>query len=98
MPDDTLPLADPAMEAQARRMMIDGVSPDEFAARFGHTLGTFSMDQYRYRAPEVEQWVHRLGHILFQRPGSPRLADLRARYLTAEERQAIEDQKASGQF
>ncbi|HUL72058.1 MAG TPA: antibiotic biosynthesis monooxygenase [Vicinamibacterales bacterium] len=93
----TRPLAEPGVEAQARRMMADGVSPDEYAARWSHRMGTFSMDEFSYREPEVEAWVHRLGAILFRRPGAPRLADLRARYLTDDEREAIRDEEASGE-
>jgi len=92
------PLAEPGVDAQARRMMADGVSPEEYAARWGHTMAAFSMDEFSYREPEVEQWVHRLGAILFRRPGAPRLADLRERYLTENERQAIADQEAPGEL
>jgi len=89
MADRDLPLAEPSMEAYARRMMIDGVTADEFAARYAHTIVDFSMDNFSYREPEVEAWVHRLGAILWGRPGMPRLADLRAKYLTDEERRKI---------
>ena len=86
------------MEAYARRMMIDGITPEEFAARYAHTIEAFSMDNFSYREPEVEDWVHRLGAILWGRPGAPRLADLRARYLTDEERQRIAEAEASNEF
>ena len=89
------PLAAPDMEAQARRMMVDGITPDEYAARWSHTMASFSMDEFSYRDPDVHAWIHRLGAILFHRPGMPRLADLRARYLTADERTAIEEQESS---
>jgi hypothetical protein len=86
------------MEAYARRMMIDGVTPDEFAARYAHTIATFSMDNFTYREPEVEAWVHRLGAILWGRPGMPRLSDLRAKYLTDDERRKIAEAEAEPEF
>jgi len=98
MGDAKLPLASPEMEAQVRRMMMDGVSPEEYAARWSHTIAAFSMHGYRYQEPGVEQWVHRLGEILARLPGAPSLKDLRAKYLTAAERKAIEEEEASGEF
>lgn len=98
MTDRDLPLAEPGMEAYARRMMIDGITPEEFAARYAHTIASFSMDNFNYREPEVEFWVHRLGEILWGKPGAPRLADLRARYLTDAERQKIAEAEAESEF
>jgi hypothetical protein len=95
MADRELSLAEPRMEAYARRMMIDGITPEEFAARYAHTIETFVMDNFSYREPEVEAWVHRLGAILWGRPDAPRLADLRVRYLTDEERRKIAEAEAS---
>ena len=98
MSDRDLPLAEPGMEAYARRMMIDGITPEEFAARYAHTIASFAMDNFSYREPEVEAWVHRLGAILWGKPGTPRLADLRARYLTDAERQKIAEAEAEAEF
>jgi hypothetical protein len=98
MSDRELPLAEPGMEAYARRMMIDGIAPDEFAARYAHTIATFSMDNFSYREPEVEAWVHRLGAILWGKAGMPRLAELRARYLTDDERKKIAETEAEQEF
>jgi heme-degrading monooxygenase HmoA len=96
--EPTLRPATPEMQARARRMMADGITPEEFAARWSHTMAAFSMDEFSYHEPEVEEWIHRLGAILFRRPGAPSLADLRARYLTDDERKAIEEEDASGEF
>jgi hypothetical protein len=98
MTDRDLPLAEPGMEAYARRMMIDGITPEEFAARYAHTIASFSMDNFRYREPEVDAWVHRLGDILWGRPDAPRLADLRVRYLTGAERRKIAEAEAEPEF
>jgi hypothetical protein len=98
MTDRHLPFADERMEAYARRMMVDGITPEEFAARYAHTIPTFSMDNFSYREPEVEAWIHQLGAILWNKPGAPKLADLRARYLTDEERRKIAEAEAESEF
>ena len=91
---DDLPLADPGREADARRMFPLDISPEEYAARHAHEWYCFSFDDFRYRDPAVERWIHRLGDILFRREGAPALDDLRARYLSDKERKAIEERQA----
>jgi len=85
-----LPIADPGREADARRIFPFDMSPDEYAARHAHEWYCFSFDDYRYADPAMERWIQRLGDILFRREGTPSLNELRARYLTADERRAIE--------
>jgi hypothetical protein len=85
-----LPMADPGREADARRLFPMDVTPEEYAARYGHDWHCFSMDDYRYADARLEAWIHRLGDILFEREGAPRIDDLRRQYLTDEERRAIE--------
>jgi len=89
MDNTELPLATEMMEDQASSMAREGLSPEEYAARWAHTIYCFSLDDYRYRDPQVQRWIHSLGDILFARPGAPRLEDLRERFLTVEERDAI---------
>jgi hypothetical protein len=98
MAEYDLPPAEPKMEAYARRMMADGITPGEFAARYSHTIVAFDMDKYRYSEPEVDDWIHQLGDILWGKPGSPRLEDLRIRYLTDEERRRIAEVERGQEF
>ena len=92
---DDLPMADPGRETSAKELFPLELSPDEYAAREEHHWLCFSFDEYRYADPEMERWVHRLGDILFQREGAPLLDELRARYLTDEERRRIAEERAA---
>src|SRR5258708_35723884 len=91
---DELPMADPGREKDARQLFDFTMSPDEYAAREGHGWYSFSFDDYRYSDPAVQTWIHRLGDILFERDGAPKLQDLRAKYLTEEERRGVERPQA----
>jgi hypothetical protein len=91
---DEFPMADPGREKDARQLFDFSMSPEEYAAREGHGWYSFSFDDYRYSDPAVQTWIHRLGDILFQREGAPTMEELRAKYLTEEERRAIEQRLA----
>ena len=85
-----LPMADAGRERDAREWFPLDLSPEEYAAREAHNWTCFSFDDYRYSDPRVDQWIHRLGDILFRREGAPTVDELRKRYLTPEERAAVE--------
>ena len=89
MSEPELPLATPHIEEVARQMMAGGLSPEEYAARWAHSFGCFSLDGFRYSDPGLQSWISALGAILFQHPGAPKLEELRQRFLTREEREAI---------
>ncbi len=91
---DDLPMADPGRERDAHQLLDLAMSPEEYAAREGHGWYCFSFDDYRYSDPAMETWIQRLGDILFQREGAPTLEDLRAKYLTEEEREEIAQRRA----
>ena len=84
-----LPLADSGQEQMARQMMADGLSPEEYAARWADSILCFSLDDVRYNDPTLQSWIHALGAILSQGPGAPTLEELRKRFLTDKEREAI---------
>lgn len=67
------------------------VSAEEYAAREGFRWLCFSFDDYIYPDPQLNEWIHTLGDILFQ----GRLAEMQEKYLTAAERaaQALEKQQ-----
>jgi hypothetical protein len=88
-----LPMADQSREREAGATFPLDMTPEEYAARFAHDWMCFSFDDYRYPDARMERWIHRLGDILFQREGAPSIEELRLRYLTAEEREAIESRE-----
>jgi hypothetical protein len=68
--DQILPLADPEREEIAGQV-FDGwatMCPEEWAARFSHTIGCSSFDMYQYRNPKLHVWIHRLHQILSETP------------------------------
>jgi len=87
---DALPLADAGREAHALELFRLDMSPDEYAARFGHEFAMFSFDDYRYAHPELTLWIQRLGDIFFKRHGAPSLKELRGKFLTPAEIEAAE--------
>jgi len=54
---------------------------------------SFSLDECRYADPAVDTRISRLGDILFGRSGAPALGELRARFLSPEERLRIEQEE-----
>ncbi|HYM59457.1 MAG TPA: hypothetical protein VEZ11_01050, partial [Thermoanaerobaculia bacterium] len=82
----------------ARELFPIAMSPDEYAARHAHQWYCFSFDDYRYSDPGLDRWVQRLGDILFERDGAPSIDELRARYLSEDERRQIADERAHSPF
>jgi hypothetical protein len=87
------PLADEDRETDAARLFDMAMTPEEYAARHAHEWMLFSFDDYRYRSEPLDRWIQRLGDILFQRNGAPTVRELRAKYLTDDERRAIEERE-----
>lgn len=85
-----LPMAPPDCEELVSAMRAEGFSAEEYAARFAHTIYCFSLGDYRYRDSASDAWIRKLAAILFRQEGAPSLEDLRAKYLTPEERARIE--------
>ena len=92
--DSELPLAHEGREKHARELFpYREQTPEEYAARHFHEWMTFSFDDYRYSDPELDAWIARLGQIFFKRPGAPSIEELRARFLTPEELEAIREKE-----
>ena len=87
---EELPFADPGRVEAAKELFPLDMSPEEYAARHAHNWMCFSFDDYRYPDARLERWIHRLGDIMFGREGAPPMRELRERYLTDEERRAVE--------
>lgn len=90
--NDELPLADPGRVDIAERIFSDykTMPPEEWAARFSHTVGCSSFDQYHYVNAELDNWIHRLHEIL--RSPEEYISIYRKQYLSEQEIKDIEDQ------
>ena len=88
------PMAEPWRVDQAVRMFEQpAMSPAEYAARWAHTIGCSSFDQYRYPDPALGAWIDELHRLLC----SPEELDRRRReFLTAEEYAAVQAEIAEG--
>ena len=62
--ESELPQAPDRLERAAHRLIAIGLSPEEYAGRRGANILIFSLHKYRYRDPEVNTYVQRLGYIL----------------------------------
>ena len=87
---DSLPLAPPDREEDAKRLFPEfkTMSSEEWAARYSHTIACSSFDDYRYRDPELHEWIQKLHRIL--RHDFHQIDAYRRQYLTEEEIRRIE--------
>ncbi len=88
---EALPLADPERERMAEQTFseYERMSPEEWAARYAHGIGTSAMGDYAYRNKALQDWIHRLFHVLLSPDG---VRQCRERYLTPEQIAEIERQ------
>lgn len=86
-----LPPADAGRESDARRIFAEylTMSPEEWAARFSHTVGASSFGEFRYADPVLHTWIHEL-HAILGSHDRALISRLRTQYLTAEEIRQIE--------
>lgn len=89
MTSNDRPLADETREEWAVSLFPLNVSPEEYAARNLHLWGSFSFDEYRYRDAALDAWIARFSDIARRRSGAPSIAELRARFLTEDERREV---------
>lgn len=73
-------------EAQALFPYKD-MTPVQYAARYAHRWACFSFDDYIYSDPELNEWIHSLGDILFT---AGAVEEARKAYLSPAEIEAIE--------
>jgi len=64
--------------------------PEEYAARYGHRWGCFSLHRYRYRDPHLAAWVARVGEIL---SSEGELERCRQRFLKPDELAEVKKQE-----
>lgn len=61
------------------------MTPEEWVARWGHTVGCCSLHRYRYRNPELGNWMRRLGELLTGDVDEEEIDRYRRQYLTRDE-------------
>ncbi len=69
------------------------MSPEEYAARYAHLWGNFSLHQHRYADPVLGTWIRRLGEVL---ASEEEVARCRRRFLSSDELAAIQRAEAEG--
>lgn len=81
---------DPAV----KRFPWRDMSPEEWVARHGHSIGCFSYHRYRYRNQELGVWMCRVGELLTGGVTQAELEAHRRKYLTPIEYAKITKQIA----
>ena len=72
------------------------MTPEEWVARYGHTVGCFSLHRFRYRDAELGQWVRRVSELLsLGSRGRGALDVYRRRYLSPAEYDRVQEEIAS---
>ncbi|HEY6463136.1 MAG TPA: hypothetical protein VIY73_23360 [Polyangiaceae bacterium] len=83
------PLADAQREAIVSRWRGEGLPPEEWAARHGHTVLESSFADYRYAARGLDEWIQRV-HAVLRSPAL--LQRSRETFLTQAERDRIDEE------
>ena len=84
---DERPMADPFRVEMALQMFPHGeLSAEQWAARYAHTVGCSSFDQYRYPDPNLGAWIDEL-HRLFS--SAAELERCRQTHLSPDEYVAV---------
>jgi hypothetical protein len=84
------PLATPEYEKDALTRFRLDLSPEEFAARFGHQFAMFNFARYTYRTVGMTEWVDQLSAFFFADDLAGRLRAAREKYLTEDEIARVE--------
>jgi len=84
---------DPETLAGIKAMFPRDMSPEEYAARHAHTFYCFGFELLDLQDDELQSWLLRVADIIFARNGAPTLDELRRKYLSPEEIDAIEKER-----
>lgn len=94
--NDDRPMADPIRVAMAQQMFpVLEQSPEQYVARWSHTIGSSSFDRYQYPDPALTAWIDEM-HRLLRTDGETERC--RRVHLTPEEFAAVEADIAGGEF
>jgi hypothetical protein len=80
------PLADAHREAVAAGLRSEGLSPEEWAARYAHRVGCSALDECRYADASLDEWIQRV-QVILRSPSL--LKQFREMLLTQAERDRI---------
>ena len=75
--------------------------PEEWLARYSHTIGCFSGGDFQYSDPVFHAWVHKLSQCLsnpFERNVVGLIDSYRMQYLSASEREELAKLIANHEF
>jgi hypothetical protein len=75
-------LANEKDHERVRRMMADGLSPEEYMAKHGSNILIWSAARYNYIDPILNDWAHQAADILFN---AHRLIEVERKYLSGDE-------------
>jgi hypothetical protein len=93
---EQLPPADPGYEKSAERLFSNykSITPEQWAARYAHTVGCSGFGDFKYRNDELGRWIYRLHEILERQVNFPdEIDEYRKQYLSAEELARIQREK-----
>jgi hypothetical protein len=86
--NDERPMADPTRVAMAREMFpVLELSPEQYVARWSHTIMCSSFDQYRYPDPALGAWIDETHRLL---SNTDEVERCRRAHLTPEEYAAVQ--------
>ncbi len=84
----SLPHASEEMEAHAKAVFPIEVEPELFVAKDGAGWLNFTFNDYRYRDPELDSWIHTVGKII----RDPQLLqEVKEKYQSALDKQDLEN-------
>jgi hypothetical protein len=93
---DDRPIADPMRVEMAREMFpVLEVSPEQYVARWSHTIMCSSFDQYQYPDPALGAWIDDM-HRLLSNPDE--VERCRQAHLTPDEYAAVQAEIASDEW
>lgn len=79
---EDLPLASLDMEEHVKEVFPIDMDPEEFAAKDGAGWLNFTFNDYRFRDPELDRWIHTVGSIIRD---PQRYDDVQHKYLSDDE-------------
>lgn len=94
--NDDRPMADPTRIEMAQQVFpILELSPEQYVARWSHTIMCSSFDQFRYPDPALTAWIDEMHRLLNTAGESERC---RRAHLSPDEYAAVQADIAAGEW